>query len=148
MGLRRTLCTQCDGPLDVLEEAKSVVCRHCGGRVVVEALEVTEYVAMRRFATANTMHLKKKAKIYAAVRADALTIDGFLQGEAVSLSSLHITKTAHVAGAVRALTLSIDPGATLIGEVRIGRDQVPELENLRVDAEPPSHGDASAARVG
>jgi DNA-directed RNA polymerase subunit RPC12/RpoP len=138
LALRRTLCTQCDGPLDVLEEAKSVVCRHCGGRVVVEALEVGEYVAVRRFATANRMHLKKKAKVYAAVRADDLAIDGFLQGEAVSLTSIRVSKSAQVSGTLRALRISIEPGATLVGDVRVGPDQVPEIDNLRSETESPA----------
>jgi hypothetical protein len=128
MGTRRTQCTQCNGVLDVAEEAKSVSCRHCHTRVVTEPLVVAEYVAMRRFSTANRMRITKKGRVFGSVRADDLEIAGFLHGDATSLSGLRLTSTAHVTGNVRAAWLVLEPGATLVGEVHVGPDQVPRPE--------------------
>lgn len=130
MGTRRTLCTQCDGALQVAEGAKSVNCIHCHTRVVTEALDVKEYVAVRRFATANRMRIMKKAKVYASVRADDLEIEGFLQGDATSLSGIRIKKTARVTASLRGAWLSLEAGATLVGDVRIGPAAVPEVSAL------------------
>lgn len=116
--------------LDVATDAKSVNCPHCNTRVVTEPLDVSEYVAVRRFATANRMHITKKGKVFAAVRADELHVEGFLHGDAVSLTRLRLAKTAHVTGNVRAAFLSLEPGATLVGYVRIGPSEVPELGRL------------------
>jgi DNA-directed RNA polymerase subunit RPC12/RpoP len=126
MGNRRTLCTQCNGDLEVAEQAKSVSCPHCHTRVVTEPLVVSEYVAVRRFATANRMRITKKGRVVGAVRADDLEIDGFLHGDATSLAGLRMSRTAHVTGNVRAAWLSLEPGATLVGHVRIGPREVPD----------------------
>ena len=136
LGTRRTLCTQCDGVLEIAEDAKSVNCVHCHTRVVTEALEVAQYVAVRRFATANEMHITKKGKVFASVRADALVIDGFLQGDATSLSGVRITKSGRVTATLRAAWLILEPGATLVGDVRIGPAEVPEIAALSEPAEP------------
>src|SRR5437773_1295369 len=88
MALRRILCTQCDRPLEVDEGAKSVNCMHCNTRVVTEAMTVDAYVAVRRFTTANRMKITKKGLVYASVRADALEIEGFLQGDAFALPDI------------------------------------------------------------
>ena len=138
MALRRTLCTQCDRPLDVDAGAKSVNCLHCNTRVVTEAMTVDSYVAVRRFATANRMRITKKALVYASVRADELEIDGFLQGEALALSGIRVLKNARVAASLRAATLSLEPGATLSGDLRIGPDQVPEAQLLLGPGAPPA----------
>src|SRR5436190_15203362 len=130
-GTRRTLCTQCNGVLDLAVEAKSVNCRHCNTRVITEAMVVSEYVAVRRFAIANRMHIKKKGKVYASVRADELEIDGFLQGDAMALTSIHISKGANVTASLRASSLSLEVGATLVGDLRIGPAEVPELQSLK-----------------
>jgi len=127
VAVRHTLCTQCDLTLDVDETAKSVNCRHCNTRVITEAMVVAEYVAVRRFATANRMRITKKGIVYASVRADALEVEGVLQGDAVSLTSIRITKTANVKGSLRAASLSLEPGATFVGDVAIGPAQVPEV---------------------
>ncbi len=127
---RRTLCTHCDAPLDVDAEAKSVSCPHCHQRVITEALTVKEYVAVRRFHTANRMRITKKGLVYATVRADELEIEGTLEGGAFAMGKIHLKKTAKVKGDLRARSLQIDVGATLVGEVRIGPAEVPELENL------------------
>jgi hypothetical protein len=130
MALRRILCTQCDGALEVDDSAKSVNCVHCNTRVITELLVVDAYVAVRRFTTANRMRITKKALVYSSVRADALEIEGFLQGEAVSLSGIRVSKSARVAANLRGAWLSVDAGASLVGEMRIGPDQVPEAGNL------------------
>jgi hypothetical protein len=135
MAIRRTLCTQCDGLLEIAEEAKSVACRHCGTRVVTEALDVGEYVAMRRLATANHMRITKKALVYASVRADVLEVEGFLQGDGVGLAGIKLGKHARVKGNLRGAVLVLEPGASLSGEVRIGLSEVPELEAMRRLAE-------------
>jgi cytoskeletal protein CcmA (bactofilin family) len=132
---RWTLCTSCNGPLRLSTHAKSVACTHCHARVVTESLEVDGYVAVRRFATANRMHIQKKGIVFADVRADELVVDGTLTGEATSMTSIHLGKTAKVKGALRAATLALDPGATFSGSVRIGPDQVPELRALTQVAE-------------
>jgi DNA-directed RNA polymerase subunit RPC12/RpoP len=142
MSIRRTLCTQCDGLLEIAEEAKSVACRHCGTRVVTEAMEIKEYMAMRRIATANHMRITKKALVYASVRADVLEVDGFLQGDGVGLAGIKLGKNARVKGNLRGAVLVLEPGASLSGEVRIGLSEVPELEVLRHLAE-----DAARARA-
>jgi LSD1 subclass zinc finger protein len=130
MALRRILCTQCDRPLEVDEGAKSVNCLHCNTRVVTEAMTVDAYVAVRRFTTANRMKITKKGLVYASVRADALEIEGFLQGDALSLSGIRLSKTARVTANLRAARLALEPGATLSGDMRIGPDQVPEIQGL------------------
>lgn len=127
---RWTLCTSCNGAIHVSTLAKSVVCTHCHARVVTESLEVDGYVAVRRFATANRMHIGKKGIVFADVRADELVVDGTLTGEALSMTGLHLTKTAKVKGALRAATLRLDLGAVFCGDVRIGPEAVPELESL------------------
>jgi len=104
-----------------------VNCRHCNTRVVTEPLDVAEYVAVRVFATANRMRITKKGKVFAAVRADELTIEGFLHGQATALSAVRLSKTAHVTGSVRAMTLAVEPGATLFGEVRVGPEAMAEI---------------------
>lgn len=128
---RHTLCTSCDLPLEISAQAKSVSCPHCHNRVITEALVVKDYVAVRRFTTANHMRITRKGIVYASVRADDLEVEGVLEGEAVSMTAIHLTKTAKVKGKLRARTLQLDWGATLVGDVRIGPAEVPELENLR-----------------
>jgi LSD1 subclass zinc finger protein len=91
---RRILCTSCDLPLEVATEAKSVNCVHCNTRVITEEMTVGEYVAVRRFSTANRMRITKKGKVYASVRADALEVDGFLQGDAVALEGIRLSRRA------------------------------------------------------
>jgi hypothetical protein len=130
MATRRTLCTTCDGVLEVAEDAKSVVCTHCHGRVVAEPMVVSEYVAVRRFAVANRMRITKKGRVHASVRADVLEVEGFLQGDATSLSGITIKKGARVTAHLRAAWLVLEPGATLVGDVRIGPSEVPEIQAL------------------
>jgi LSD1 subclass zinc finger protein len=137
---RRILCTSCDLPLEVATEAKSVNCVHCNTRVITEEMTVGEYVAVRRFSTANRMRITKKGKVYASVRADALEVDGFLQGDAVALEGIRLTKNARVTANLRAPWLSLEAGATLVGELRIGPDQVPEVLNYAAPAPPPVPG--------
>ena len=124
---RSTLCTKCNGILEIAEEAKSVNCRHCNTRVVTEELDVTEYVAVRFFSTANRMRITKKGKVFAAVRADELTIEGFLHGDATALTAIRLAKSAHVTGGLRAQTLTVELGATLVGDVRIGPEEMAEI---------------------
>ena len=127
---RWTLCTSCDGPLQVSTHAKSISCPHCHTRVVTEAMDVDGYVAVRRFATANRMHITKKGIVFASVRADDLQVDGTLTGDALSMTGIRVGKTAKVRGDLRAAWLAVADGASLSGAVRIGPDQVPELHNL------------------
>jgi LSD1 subclass zinc finger protein len=129
-GRRRVLCTSCDMPLEVAEEARSVNCLHCNTRVITEEMTVDNYVAVRRFATANRVHITKKGRVYASVRAESLEIDGFLQGEAVSLGTIRIGKNARVTANLRAPFIVLDPSAVIVGEMRIGPNEVPELKNL------------------
>jgi len=104
-----------------------VNCRHCNQRVVTEALDVAEYVAVRVFATANRMRITKKGKVFADVRADELLIEGFLHGRATALSTIRLSKTAHVTGGVQATTLVVELGATLVGDVRVGPESMAEI---------------------
>jgi hypothetical protein len=87
---RRILCVHCSRPLEVDVGAKSVNCRHCHKRVITEALTVKDYVAVRRFETANRLHITKKGIVYAAVRADDLVVDGVLEGSALALGGRHL----------------------------------------------------------
>ena len=128
---RWILCTHCDNPLEVAGDAKSVNCHHCHKRVITEAMKVKDYVAVRRFHTANRMQITKKGIVYASVRADDLDVDGVLEGNVLALGGIHLTKRAKVKGDLRALTLVFDVGATYCGELRIGPDEVPELDKLR-----------------
>jgi cytoskeletal protein CcmA (bactofilin family) len=99
---------------------------------VTEELDVAEYVAVRLFATANRMRITKKGKVFADVRADDLTIEGFLHGHATALSTIRLSKSAHVTGGVRAPTLVVEPGATLVGDVRVGLESMADiLESAR-----------------
>lgn len=140
---RTTLCTSCDGPLTVSTLAKSVSCPHCHTRVITEAMDVDGYVAVRRFATANSMRIAKKGIVFAAVRADTLDIEGTLTGEAVSMTGIRITKSAKVKADLRAGWLDLAEGAQFAGRLAIGPEHVPELERLREVDEPeptPSEG--------
>ena len=129
-GTRRVLCTSCDAPLTIDAAAKSVSCPHCHQRVVTESVTVKDYVAVRRFFVANAMRITKKGMVYAAVRADDLRVDGLLQGEALALGRMHLSKHARVSGELRATYLRVDAGAAISGDVRIGPDEVPELDVL------------------
>jgi hypothetical protein len=137
---RTVLCTSCNLSLDIAGEAKSVNCRHCNTRVITEAMDVDGYVAVRRFATANRMKIARKGIVYASVRAEALEVDGFLQGEAVALEGIVLTKNARVTANLRSPRLIVEPGATLIGDVQIGPEQVPEAENMRLPPTPEMTG--------
>ncbi|MHC5010886.1 MAG: bactofilin family protein [Planctomycetota bacterium] len=132
---RWILCTQCDFPLEVSAHSKSVNCRHCNSRVITEALDVKDYVAVRRFSTANRMHIKRKGIVYASVRADELVVDGVLEGEAVVLDAIRLGKKARVKANIRAARLAVDAGATLSGDVLVGPDQVPEIGRLQEAAQ-------------
>jgi cytoskeletal protein CcmA (bactofilin family) len=135
---RWTLCTSCDGPVQVSTHAKSISCPHCNTRVVTEALDVDGYVAVRRFATANRMHITKKGIVFASVRADDLEVNGTLTGDALSMTGIRVGKTAKVRGDLRAAWLAVADGASLSGDLRIGPDQVPELHNLEGSAPDPA----------
>ena len=137
---RWTLCTSCDRALQISTLAKSVNCPHCHTRVITEALDVDGYVAVRRFATANRMHITKKGIVFAAVRADSLRVDGTLQGDAVSMTGIELGKGSKVRGTLRASWLRIEDGAAFSGEVQIGPDEVPELQNLEeaISGQPPA----------
>ena len=127
---RRILCTHCSLVLEVDEAAKSVSCRHCHKRVITEALVVKDYVAVRKFHTANSMRITKKGIVYAAVKADSLEIDGVLEGEVLAMHGIILTKRAKVKANLRGRTLVVQPGAALVGDVQIGPDCVPELSAL------------------
>ena len=127
---RQTLCTSCDGPLEVASLAKSVSCPHCNTRVVTEAMDVDGYIAVRRFATANRMHITQKGIVFASVRADDLEVDGTLTGDALSMTGIRIGRTAKVRGDLRATWLTLAEGAQFSGALRIGPHEVPELEHL------------------
>jgi hypothetical protein len=131
---RRILCTSCDLPSEIAAEAKSVNCPHCHSRIVTEALDVDGYVAVRKFGTANRLHVKRKGRVYAALRAESLELDGFLQGEAVALHGIRVGAKAVIAGNLRSSSLSLEYGATLVGHVAVGPDLVPELQNLWTEA--------------
>ena len=51
-------------------------------------------------------------------------------------------KNARVTANLRAPTIALDPSATLVGDLRIGPGEVPELENL---AKPPPSEKAASA---
>ena len=125
---RLTLCTSCDEPLYVDVTAKSVSCAACNQRVICEPLSIKEYIAVRYLKVANTVEITKKGFVVACVRADDLTVDGRLKGEAIVLQRIHLKKKAEVIGNVRARSLRLDLGAKLVGDVRIGPDEMPELE--------------------
>lgn len=153
-GQRWTLCTTCDAPIQVSTHAKSTSCPHCHVRVVTEALDVDGYVAVRRFATANRMHITKKGIVFAAVRADELRVDGTLTGDAISMTGIHVGRHAKVKGHLRAMWIAVEEGASLVGELTIGPDEVPELQNLEAlaqaadgDAEPPGTVDEAAGEA-
>ena len=125
---RRILCTSCGGVLVIAFQAKSVSCRHCNGRVICEALDIKEYVAVRNLRTANSLRLRKKAIVNAALWAEHIEIEGRLRGDAISLGPLRIRKKAEVVGNLRARTLLFEEGASFVGEVRIGPRHIPEWE--------------------
>ena len=128
--LRRTLCTHCDRLLELDTKAKSVSCPHCHKRVITEALDVKDYVAVRRFHTANRMRITKKGIVYASVRADDLVVEGVLEGAGFALGTIRLGAKARVKADLRASRLSVARGATLEGDVRIGPRQVPEQDVL------------------
>jgi hypothetical protein len=127
---KRILCTSCGGLLVVSSEAKSVSCSHCNQRVICERLDVKDYVAVRKFRTANLMHIRKKGIVYASVWAEHLVIDGVLQGDAAALHTIRLGRKARVTADLRAQSLEVAAGAQLAGTVQIGREFVPELEHL------------------
>ena len=123
---RRILCTSCGGLLVVAGVAKSVSCRHCNGRVICEALQIDDYIAVRNLRTANRIHIRKKGHVVAAVWCEELVVDGRLRGEAIALGAAHITKKAQVEGGLRALSLRLDEGARVSAIMRIGPEHIPE----------------------
>ncbi len=127
---RRTLCTHCDRPLDLDAQAKSVSCPHCHQRVITEALDVKDYVAVRKFHTANRMRITKKGIVYASVRADDLVVEGVLEGSALAMGTIRLGKRSKVKADLRATRLVVDEGAVFAGRLLIGPSQVPELERL------------------
>jgi hypothetical protein len=127
---RRILCTSCGGVLVIALQAKSVSCRHCNGRVICEALDIKEYVAVRNLRTANTLRLRKKAIVNAALWAEDIEVEGRLQGDAISLGRIRIRRKAQVVGNIRARTLLLEEGASLVGEMRIGARYMPEWDTL------------------
>lgn len=128
---KRILCTSCGGLLVVSSEAKSVSCSHCHSRVICERMDVKDYVAVRKFRTANSMHIRKKGIVYASVWAEELTIDGVLKGDATALHGIRLGRKARVTADLRAPSIEIADGAQLAGHVQIGAEFVPELELLR-----------------
>jgi hypothetical protein len=125
---RCILCTSCGGLLIVAYQAKSVSCRHCNGRVICERLDIKDYVAVRALRTANTMRLRKKAIVNAALWAEDIEVEGRLTGDAISLGGIHIRRKAQVIGNLRARSLRVEEGATLVGEMRIGARHIPEWQ--------------------
>ena len=125
---RRILCTSCGGLLVVAGVAKSVSCHHCNGRVICEALEIKDYVAVRNLRTANRIHIKKKGHVVAALWCEDLQVDGKLRGDAISLGAARISKRAQVQGGVRAMTLHLEEGAQVSAVMRIGPEHIPEHE--------------------
>ena len=105
-------------------------CRHCHQRVITESMTVKDYVAVRRFHTANAMRITKKGIVYASVRADELDVEGVLEGAALALGAIRLRKSARVKADLRGTRLVVDVGATLVGDVRIGPAQVPEVGAL------------------
>ena len=110
--------------------AKSVNCRHCHKRVVTEALSVKDYVAMRRFETANHLRITKKGIVFAALKSHDLEVEGVLEGSALAYGTIRISRKARVKGNLRGLGLAVEAGAQIIGDVRIGPHEVPELDRL------------------
>ncbi len=128
---RLTLCTSCDKPLKMDVSAKSVSCPACNARVICEPMRVKDYVAVRNLKVANHVHITKKGIVVANIRADDLEIDGRLTGNVVSLQGVVISRKAEVKGDVRASWLEVEVGAMLVGNMRIGPDQLPELEAVK-----------------
>jgi hypothetical protein len=116
--------------LVVSDQAKSVSCKHCNGRVICERIEVKDFVAVRKFRTANVMHIKRKGRVHASVWAEELLIEGSLLGEGTALGAIRLSRKAQVTGPLRATSLEVEPGATIVGEMRIGPEHVPERETL------------------
>lgn len=135
---RLTLCTSCDRPLRMDVSAKSVSCPGCNNRVICEPMVVKDYIAVRHLKVANHIHITKKAIVVANVRADDLEIDGRQTGNIVSLQGVVISRKAKVLGDVRALWLEVEEGATLVGRMAVGPDQMPELEVVRQAAQQPA----------
>ena len=127
---RRILCTSCGGVLVIAFTAKSVSCRHCNGRVVCEALDIKDYVAVRNVRTANTLRLRKKAIVNAALWAEDIEVEGRLQGDAISLGRIRIRRKAQVQGNMRARSLLLEEGAIVVGEMRIGPRHMPEWDRV------------------
>jgi len=125
-----TLCTSCDQPMQIDVNAKSVSCRHCNGRVITESARISQYMAVRNFKVANHVHITRKGLVFANIRADELKIEGRVTGNVFSLQGVHISKKASLEGDVRASWLVVENGATLVGDVRIGPDEVPELRSI------------------
>jgi len=125
---RRILCTSCGGLLVVAGVAKSVSCHHCNARVICEALQIDDYVAVRNLRTANRIHIKKRGHVVAAVWCEDLVVDGKLRGDAIALGAIHITRRALVEGTLRGMSLQLDEGATVRGTMRIGPEHIPEHE--------------------
>jgi cytoskeletal protein CcmA (bactofilin family) len=94
-------------------------------------MDVKDFVAVRNFRTANSMHIRKKGRVHASVWAEDLTIEGLLLGSATALNAIHITRKAKVTGALRASRLVVESGAELSGQVAIGPECMPELLALR-----------------
>lgn len=128
---RLTLCTSCDALLRMDVSAKSVSCPSCNARVICEPMVVKDYIAVRHLKVANHVHITRKGIVVAKVRADDLEIDGRQTGDIVSLQGVYISRKAEVKGGIRASWLEIEDGATVVGYMQIGPDNVPELDVVR-----------------
>ena len=111
-------------------EAKSVNCHHCHQRVICESLSIKDYVAVRKLRTANAIHITKKGNVVAAIWCEDLVVDGRLKGDSIALGSVRVSKRAQITGGLRARSLSVAEGATLVGEMRIGPEHIPQHDAI------------------
>ncbi len=121
---RQVVCTHCDRPIEIPASAMSVSCRHCHRRVIIEDIVIKAYHAVVRLATAGRVEVAGRAHLIAEIRVNELVVEGAVKGNVVALDRVAIGRKGTLLGNVSSKSLAVEPGATLVGRVRVS----PEFE--------------------
>jgi len=121
---RQVVCTHCDRPIEIPASAMSVSCRHCHRRIIIEDIVIKAYHAVVRLATAGRVEVASKAHVIAEIRVNELVVEGAVKGNVVALDRVAIGRKGALIGNVSSRSLEVEPGATLVGRIRV----CPEFE--------------------
>lgn len=123
---REVVCTHCDRTIEIPATAMSVSCRHCHRRVIIEDLTIKAYHAVVRLATAGKVEVAKRATVVAEMRVNELVVEGSVKGNVTAIGAVRVGKKGSIIGNVACRKLSMEPGACLVGHVRVDPEFAPE----------------------